>query len=125
MVAIVRKPVKALKLAAQILASPTQRRHFFRWVSSGRPRYLLNHAAPWITFDAIDFLKARARPDMRVFEFGSGGSTLFWASLGAQVTSIEHNPAWYEILKPRLAGNSRIDCRLVLPQPLTVPRADA
>jgi hypothetical protein len=37
---------------------------------------------------------------MTVFEYGSGGSTLFWASRVKKVVSIEHETEWYErILK--------------------------
>ena len=36
---------------------------------------------------------------MRVFEFGCGGSTLFFADLGASVTSVEHDPEWAALVR--------------------------
>ena len=51
---------------------------------------------PWLTFGAIDFLKEKLNRDMSLFEYGSGGSTLFWSAHLRQVVSIEHEPLWYE-----------------------------
>jgi predicted O-methyltransferase YrrM len=49
---------------------------------------------PWITYPAIDFLEPRLRPEMSVFEFGSGNSTLWWAARVSKVTAVEHNASW-------------------------------
>jgi len=54
---------------------------------------------------------------MKIFEYGSGGSTLFWLNLGAECVSVEHNPDWYELMRPHFADMDRIDYRLVLPEP--------
>src|SRR5688572_24230390 len=51
---------------------------------------------PWLAFGAIDFLKKIVRSDMFVFEYGSGGSTLFWSTHAKKVVSVEHEPSWYE-----------------------------
>lgn len=54
--------------------------------------------APWLAPDAIQqielFLEGRVTP--RVFEWGAGGSTLFFAARAAQVISVEHDSAWYK-----------------------------
>jgi len=42
----------------------------------------------WITFGATDFLKKIANDKMRVFEYGSGGSTLFWSERVNHVISV-------------------------------------
>lgn len=57
---------------------------------------------PWFSYAAIDFLAEFARPHMRVFEYGSGGSTLFFARRVQSVHSIEDNPVWYELVTERL-----------------------
>ena len=49
---------------------------------------------PWYRYAAIDFLDERAAPDQRVFEFGCGNSTLWWAERTGSVTAVEHNPEW-------------------------------
>lgn len=50
-----------------------------------------NDAIPWYTWATVHWLESWLRPDMRVFEWGSGGSTLFFAARCAQVISVEHD----------------------------------
>lgn len=71
-----------------------------------------------MTFDAIDELRAFLRKGMRVFEYGSGGSSLFWLAFGAELVSIEHDPEWHAILADRLRGLPGVDYRLILPAPI-------
>jgi len=49
----------------------------------------------WISFNAINYLKKIIRPQMVVFEFGSGGSTQFWSEHVSKVISVEHEAEWY------------------------------
>lgn len=51
---------------------------------------------PWYRYAAIDFLAERVRAEHRVFEFGSGNSTHWWARQAASVTAVEHEPGWAE-----------------------------
>ena len=67
------------------------------------PRYLRSARAfplklgkPWISWPAIDFLAGHDRKDMDVFEYGSGGSTLFFAERARSVKSVEHDASWYD-----------------------------
>jgi hypothetical protein len=94
-----------------------QRRHLLRWLRSAGPEYLLDEPSPWMTFDAIEVLDAYLRPGMRVFEYGSGGSTLFWAKKQAAVVSVEHDPEWYGSVRDRLGPSSPVDYRLMQPEP--------
>ena len=57
---------------------------------------------PWFSYAAIDFLKGFLRPDMNVFEYGSGGSTLFFARRAKRVISVEDNPQWFDWVSRRL-----------------------
>lgn len=57
---------------------------------------------PWLTFPSIHFLKKIISNQMIVFEYGSGGSTLFWSGKTKQVISVEHNGAWYAKIKNEL-----------------------
>jgi predicted O-methyltransferase YrrM len=59
-----------------------------------RPRETVLVPRPWITFGAIHFVESRLDPRARIFEFGAGGSTLFWASRAREVYSVEHDPDW-------------------------------
>jgi predicted O-methyltransferase YrrM len=54
---------------------------------------------PWITDGAFDFLDnfiSRQRRRLRVLEFGSGSSTLYFLERGCYVRSLEHSRTWYE-----------------------------
>lgn len=63
---------------------------------------------PWITYPAIDFLKQRLRPEMTVFEYGCGWSTLWWASRVREVVSVEHDKEWHDKIKRLAPQNCRI-----------------
>jgi len=58
---------------------------------------------PWFSYGAIDFLEKFLRPEMRVFEFGSGGSTIFFARRCANVKSVEDHPDWAARVRVRMA----------------------
>ncbi|MGH9307724.1 MAG: class I SAM-dependent methyltransferase, partial [Vicinamibacterales bacterium] len=70
---------------------------------SGRP-------VPWYTYPAIEYLQQFDFSQSRVFEYGSGNSTLFWTERAAQVVSVEDDERWYANIRPRLGAN----CTLVL-----------
>src|SRR4051794_21067460 len=91
--------------------APDQWKYLYPWMLSQRKDYLLDHAIPWITFDAIAFLKKWLPRGIRVFEYGSGASTMFWVSLDATCVSVEHDPEWYAVLKERLKGYGKVDQR--------------
>lgn len=74
--------------------------------------------SPWISFDAIAYLDAQSLRGRRVFEYGSGGSTLYWVERGAECVSVEHDAAWYERLKGRLSELPGVEYRLASPTPL-------
>src|SRR5437868_1669596 len=57
---------------------------------------------PWFAYSAIDFLDPFLQPYMTVCEYGSGGSTLFFAARVKSVFSIEDNPIWFELVSRRL-----------------------
>ncbi len=106
-----------LWFAAALAGTPGQRKHLVRWLRSRRRSYLLDAPSPWLTFDAIDVLRDRMRDGMKVFEYGSGGSTLFWLQWSVQLVSVEHDGEWYAVVKGRLPGHSSVDYRLVPPEP--------
>lgn len=69
--------------------------HQFRNTNEGTLYYQI----PWLVFSCIDFLDNWLKPDMKVFEYGSGGSTLYFAQKADKLFSIEHDPEWYLITK--------------------------
>ena len=126
---------------------PITRRHWHEWrgiltrhpasaawlvpwfASQAVTRTPLGDEAPWIPFVARRWLARQLRPGLRVFEWGSGGSTMFLARRVAQLVSVEHDAEWYELVRGRLAAlgtngaregapRSAPSYRLILPRPL-------
>jgi hypothetical protein len=50
---------------------------------------------PWFTYPATEFLKRRIHPDMSLFEYGCGFSTLWWSKRVNEIISVEHVEDWY------------------------------
>ncbi len=71
---------------------------------------------PWIPFLAIEFLEAILKPDMKVFEWGSGGSTVFFAQRVSRIVSIEHDREWYGKVGGSLGAVGNAECHLIEPE---------
>lgn len=84
-----------------LLRDAHHRPYIRRWLASLRSDYLMTAAIPWIPFAAIDHLDSVDLSNARVFEFGSGGSTLYWLRRGANCVSVEHDPTWSTIVQQR------------------------
>ena len=70
-------------------------RHLIPWLRSFAPGTdPVTLGIPWIAFGAIDWLEQNVRPQDRVLELGSGGSTIFFGSRVAELTSFEHDSEW-------------------------------
>ena len=65
-------------------------------------------AIPWYTYPAIEYLSSFDFKDCEVFEYGSGNSSLFWASRALSVCSVEDNHKWFEIVSKRQRKNQKI-----------------
>ena len=76
---------------------------------------------PWVTFPALRFLTKTLHRDMRVFEYGSGGSTFFFAERVRDLVSIEHDPTWAAKVEEAL----RVQCSNRPPVRLVEPESDA
>jgi len=77
-------------------------------VLSGRPLDVKGNAIPWFTYPAIDFLEAVICRDWRVFEWGSGNSTIWWSQNCAYVTAAENNASWASEVRPKLSKNANV-----------------
>ena len=79
------------------------------WLRSfrvGRPVDVAGNPVPWIAYPAIRFLETRVGADLKVFEYGAGNSTLWWAKRVARVISCESDAAWAEEVRASLPGNA-------------------
>lgn len=70
---------------------------------------------PWWTYDAIDVVASflRDRPNARVFEYGSGASTIWLAKRAAQVQSVEHDGEWGRLMAERLDAYPNISLSVI------------
>ncbi len=74
-------------------------KYFSRWQASMHPdANSVKDEQPWITFKAIDFLSKNLNNASVIFEYGGGGSTLFFVKRASRVETVEHNPEWFTIL---------------------------
>lgn len=106
---------KLISMAGELRRHPQELPYTMRWLHSMLPGHSpLFDEVPWITFRAIDWLDTYLKPDMRVFEYGAGGSTLYFAKRAGEVISVEHDESFYHWVKDILAQRARTNCDLML-----------
>lgn len=59
--------------------------------------------APWLVRQAVEVLDQWLNPSDTVVEFGSGRSTVWFASRVAHVVSVEHHQPWHAAVTQKLA----------------------
>jgi hypothetical protein len=106
---------RGLQRARLLPARPPTRDHLIRhWAYSlgcvHDSAALIALDVPWWTYRAIDAVEgwlAERRHPIRVFEYGSGASTLWLARRADEVITVEHDATFAATLAPRLeaAGN--------------------
>lgn len=84
---------------------PLKEDGWIRSLEEGVPVDAAGRPLPWINYPAIDFLARHVRPEMAVFEYGSGHSTLWWAERVREVVSCEHDREWIERIRPRVPAH--------------------
>ena len=72
---------------------------------------------PFIPFRAQEWLNHFLKSDMCVFEYGSGGSTLFIAKRVKSMVSIEHDQKWYQYIDAALKKRAIKNCEYLLIEP--------
>jgi putative methyltransferase (TIGR04325 family) len=83
------------------------------WLNSllaGKPINKESKPIPWYTYPAIEFIEDKLRIDFRVFEYGSGQSTFWWAQRVAQVVSVENDTNWFLSIQNNLPKNVKLSC---------------
>lgn len=88
-------PQRALRLLGAFARRPLDLPRYVRYVPAWG-RWPADVEQPWMSFGAIDFLQRTIRPDTRVFEYGSGGSSFFFARRAASVLSVENDLEWQQ-----------------------------
>lgn len=98
------EPTRVRKVAQLAVGAVRRPKDLRRYVDQSvlRRRTSLDLELPWFSYGAIDFLESHLRPDMTVYEYGSGGSTLFFARRTATVVSVENDADWLAAVDERL-----------------------
>lgn len=93
-------------------------RDLLAWTSSVLPRSGdPKLPTPWLTFACLRWLESHVRSDMDVFEWGSGGSTLYFAPRVRSLVSVEHDQDWHATVDAWLRRRGISHVRLVLQPP--------
>lgn len=82
------------------------------WLRSASTRSVVDahgQPIPWATLPFVDFVAPRLQRTWRVFEYGAGASTHFYAVRVAQVYSAEHDVEFARRLAPHLPANVRVE----------------
>src|SRR5215218_1655637 len=103
-----KRTLKALEFSLRACKVLLSDQAYFASIRDGELRDRENNYVPWFTYPAIEALKNWDLADKRVFEYGSGYSTLFWASRAKEVVSVEHNRDWYEKIAGLAPSNARV-----------------
>ncbi len=78
------------------------------WLESAKqhkPMTADGEPCPWYTYPMLHFLGTRQLADLRVFEYGSGNSTLWWSRKAKSVVSVEHDRDWFELISKQSPAN--------------------
>lgn len=97
----------ALSIFRGVRARPVSIRELPRLVRSvGRPT--LQQRVPWLPFALVDYLGPLLNSDDRVFEFGGGGSTLWFAERVGSVVTVEHDAEWLTVLASKTVDTPNV-----------------
>lgn len=93
-------------------------RFYPRWVHDLGGQSPLTMELPWMTYTSIDFLRETVTAEHRIFEFGSGGSTMFLSLRCGKLVSVEHDPEWAVSVRAAIGerGIGNVDFKLIEPQ---------
>jgi predicted O-methyltransferase YrrM len=92
---------------------------FPRWVRSFFLSFskALHDGIPWLPFQVTAWLETYLKQDARVFEFGSGGSTVFFAQRVKNLYTVEHDRKWYELVTHELKRRQFTNVEYLLREP--------
>lgn len=89
------------------------------WDGVSANKSIMTRHKPWITLSAIRWLEGILRSDDRVFEWGSGGSTIWIAQRVSSVISVESDPTWFHRVNEWLTeeGLNNVELKLIGKEP--------
>jgi hypothetical protein len=81
------------------------------WFSSFSKKQAIDaqgNALPWLTYPFIYFIAPRLSPEILVFEYGAGNSTLWFMKKVKHVRSVEHDKTWFSHIQSNIVGNCKV-----------------
>lgn len=75
---------------------------------SGAPINSHGEPIPWYTYCSIKFLQSRLQNDFRVFEYGSGNSSLWYSSRVNDVVTVEDHTEWAAKMRDSAPPNLKV-----------------
>jgi hypothetical protein len=110
-----KKIAPSLFLKLRVIKLIILNKHSFLW-SSGwmksveyiKPVDESGKPVPWMNYSFVNFITPRLRSDFKIFEYGSGNSTLYFSKYVDKVYSVEHNIDWFNIMNSILPKNATI-----------------
>lgn len=127
---VARRSGQALEATRVLPAQPPGRERKVRhWLQSLPHIYdsaaLTRSDVPWWTYRAIDvvdtWLATRSTP-ARVFEYGTGASTVWLAQRSGELHSVEHDSRFAASFEPWLGGLANMELHVVPPVSSTSPQ---
>ena len=91
-----------IDLVLNILRTPIG--YKFDYIKSIFRIKLLNRDYPWMNYKVIRYLESISKGNLRVFEYGSGSSTLYWMKNCLEIISVEHDKGFYNFLKNKISN---------------------
>jgi hypothetical protein len=79
-----------------------------RAFKENRPVDMDGKVLPWLTYAAIDYLSGLDMRTWKIFEYGAGYSSLWFAGRCQQVWSVEDSREWMDILKKEQLPNQTL-----------------
>jgi len=102
-----------------ILTHPKSIRYLGKWMKYRfffRKKDYIKAGIPWMNLELIDWLRTYLKKDMKLFEWGAGGSTVFYAGLVDKVVSIEYDESYFGFVEKELKEKENVELILALPQ---------
>lgn len=88
---------RAIRVIGYLAIRPQDIHRYWRYGAFTR-KTPLNLGMPWWSFGAVNFLETWLKPDFEVFEFGTGGSTIFLGSRVKSLTCVEDELGWTKLV---------------------------
>lgn len=62
-----------------------------------------NNPIPWLSYSSIHFLDQTLSPEISMFEYGSGNSTIWYSQRVKHIVSVEHDKSFFDLIEPKIS----------------------